>query len=329
MVCRAWVLSSGLVASACSALNPAFDLEVDAATDTAADADTFAPTSTATSDGEGTQSDSEASMDVPAPGADQCVPDLVALIEDCLDAAEMSKPMSPETGADEYWRHPVKSDLLEYCTSKAGVAPKTWSGDEFLQTLGAAGLGIDPAAAYFDYLCNGASSEVYEFCEGDLPSFETNVMSLCSQTFEAASGFVPYVPGPAIADPLMEVRAAFLANDCAEECYRYFEVLQIPPKVAPTVGGNAVDELLEPFHFTDTPSIWRSDDPEFVLGFPFAQPFSDVRGLIGGQDAWKSVFFIDQGITEDCEDYQHRAFIAINHRRRVLLKLVQSECSPL
>lgn len=312
----------GLALGGCSTLNPDFDLREDSATDT----EPFDPTSTSTSTSSAGGSLEESSgvpLDMLQMEPDRCIPAMVSLIEGCLHAAELSKPMDTEFEAGEFWLHPVKSDMLIFCTSTpGGIDTNLWSGDSFLEMIGGVGPGIDPAEAYFEHTC---STGEFEWCEGTLADFRADVMQACVEEFQVGFAFDNYEPGPVIAEAVTSIREMYLGNDCAGRCERELEVLAIPPKVAPTTGGDAVREMLEKFVLTDTPELTRFDDG-YLLDAPFAMPYGMLQAGVGAETGWIAVTFLDHGPTADCGDYQHRAMVAVHHERRLLVKMSQSEC---
>jgi hypothetical protein len=213
--------------------------------------------------------------------------------------------------------------LLGSCTSTpGGLGPGMWSGDVFLQTLGSEGPGIDPAAAYFDYLCGRGE---YDWCENSLDDFRGSVMLRCFEAFQAGFTFPVFEPGPAIAEQLGEVREAFLANNCAGECNNKLEVYEIPHKVAPTAGGDAVREMLGGYVLSGAPTLVRYDDG-FYTDAPFEIAYSSLRATFGVDQGWIAIGFVDHGEFEECQDLQNRALLAVHHENHLVIKLVQSRC---
>ena len=307
------------LAIACSALNPEFDV------DRSTTSDTDLPITTSTSTGVDATEESSSGLPPDVAEVEVCVPPLVEMIEKCLHVAELSKPMETDFEPGEFFRHPVKSDLLPFCTfSPGGLATNQWSGDAYLSTLVGDGVGIDPAEAYFDTLC---ASDDYEWCAGTVEEFRATVMQSCFEDFNAGFELPMFMPGANVAAQLEEIRQTFLTENCPiGECNLRFELYEIPRRVAPTTGGDAVRELLGSYLLGGTMLVVERYDEGFYEQPPFAIPYGELQSLVGDQ-GWIVVTFEAYGPYEDCPAYQNFAFIAIQHELHLLVKMVRGQCT--
>jgi hypothetical protein len=315
MDCRVWL---ALLASGCSALNPAFDLDEESTTD-GDTLDSTSATSSTTGVSEESSSSSSGTLDVPP--SDVCVPELVQLIESCMHAAELSQPMATKFATSEWYLRPFKSDLLPPCTSGA-IGPGMWNGDAFLQTLVGDGSMIDPPEAYFEYLCGNGD---YAWCDGTLDAFRNDVIQACFNDFQVGFEFPTFVPDdPLLVAQLIEIRDGYLIDDCAGACEKQFLMYTFAPRVAPTTGGDAVRELLEMYVLLGGLELIRFDDG-FYQDAPFAIALQAVQQLLGDQ-GWITVLFLSHGDADDCGDLQNRVLLAVHHEHHIVLKLTQTQC---
>jgi hypothetical protein len=150
-------------------------------------------------------------------------------------------------------------------------------------------------------------------------------MQACVDEFETGFEFPSFTPEePRLVEDLIEIRDTFLNDNCAGECEKKLLMYTIPPRVAPTTGGDAARELLEMYVLRSGIELVRYDDG-FYDDPPFAIPLQAVQQLLGDQ-GWIAVLLVSHGEADGCGDLQHRVLLAVHHEQDLILKMTQTQC---